>query len=645
MPLVDDLQKFEVTSECLRCAEYSFQLAINPCQHPKFDSNIFRLLYLLRCLCNTCGGVIYLTREGDDKYVEGTFERFKESLFDIIAKNPQVSRNDMELVEISLNFGIQQSWAALILLAAKAVFQTGLCLTPRGDVYEIRQGNVDECQLLQQRSLESPPQLAEESNAGDHMAHFDQNEPRIHTLYADNPSFFSGECRSAEQSEHLHKDESNNGNHPTNTAQTSPENIPEATGSASPPAMDYSAYRRVSWTNNKSNWQSYVNIKKIETERLLTKCDMLKPALPMRRTPCRDQLQYMFTTEEDMEHVLATCTTDKHVPSFAIACKSWRSIVTNSRYDTPPTGHICDILTVTAEGRICFWVIVANYNVDLNSVRVYLMTTGRMIKYQLARNGQQNMRQFYIQCGISSPDVSMQTSFEVESAEMQDCFFHLFPKKNNFTALQRALAVVILSRESPLRRCGSDQTSILLSAEQADKLMHRGKVNYICGAAGSGKSWIAAELYRMHGREQSVYICSTDAFAKYLEYNGHTGTPIKCDQDLIVEIEKGTFQNKTCVIIDDSHRLPCSTSSMEVLFHLLRDNREMALFVFADNDYQSFEKHRQLAMYDCFQHLTRKIMKQPLIVEPLTEVYRNTRKVVSFIQSAVNDIQDRPCKI
>ncbi len=542
----------------------------------------------------------------------------------MIAGESRLSIHVLELVQIYLNFGTERSWGALVLPGSDRCFQAGMHMDIHGNI----------------KDYDGQVRSRDITNDSEHVWLAKRRPP----LSVEIPSTLSQETKDGKTSETF-RFHHNKPYEPINIDHDAPENILQADGGDSKPPVDYSEYQKLDWTNNKENWQKYVKIKQIETDELLTSCDMLQPAVPMRVTPGRDQLQYMFKSQDDMEHILATCAMNENVPAFAIACKSWRSIVSDHDDDSTPKGHICDILTVSGKGRICFWVVVAN-NDEMDFAHGYLMTTGRMIKHQLVRRGSQKMSQLYIHCGISSTGLLKQTSLEAESEQMQNCLLHIFPKDNDFKIVQRALAAVILSRESRLSRCAADQTSILLSARQAEVLMHRAKVNYISGAAGSGKSWIAAEVYRMHGRNRSVYICTTGAFVQFLEFNGHRGTLIKCDMDLMAEIEKGTFWNKTCIIIDDSHNLSCSKTSMKALFHLLRDTREMALFVFADNDYQSFEKDRQIAMHECIYQLTRDVLKQPLRSLHLTEIYRNTRKVVSFIQSAVQGTEEiSHCKI
>ncbi len=220
---------------------------------------------------------------------------------------------------------------------------------------------------------------------------------------------------------------------------------------------------------------------------------------------------------------------------------------------------------------------------------------------------------------------------------METLFSQVCKSKTDFVLLQRALACNILSTECLPKQCVGDQTSITLSAKQAEVLMNKAKVNYISGPAGSGKSLIAVQLYKMHGRQKTAYICTTRPFLEYLRFNGCSGILIQSDQDLRREVRDGTFIGKECIIIDDSHNFMCSRSAVKELFHILRDHSGMSLFVFADNDYQSFDRKRQESVYDYFHSLTREVLGQRPRVEYLMEIYRNSQKVVSFLQSTIQD--------
>ncbi len=598
-----DLQKITATPKNLTCGEYAFTISINPYQHPQFDSNIHHLLAIFGTLYNACGGVIYLTRQGNDPVPKQKIDLFGTRFLQMVSHRTGISRDLFSFIEFTQTFDTERSWGSLVLLsraAHQASIQVEFSLAIDGDIYPVEQTesqNTDTQTTLQQRI-----NFNETSAAARHQ----------------------GGLQSASSSQDA-------GYH----------------GAKAIHKVNYSSYPTLNWAKNKYGWEKFVNVKEVNTSEILTSCSMLQPKSPMVVTPDRHQLQYMFQSASDMERVLATCETETNVGGFAIVCKSWRSIVSSSKTYQRPPGHICDILTVTEKGQVTFWTIVADVNEEnINEAMEYLMITGRMVKYQLVRNSSQGLPTLFIQCGLIAPCVRTQMPIEVESAKMQQHLHHFSCEDPvSFKTLQRALSMVILSRETPLTRYAFDEAGVLLSARQAEVLMHRGKVNYIEGPPGCGKSWIAAELYKMHSGDKTVYICTTEPFLEFLRLNMVRGTLVQCDNDLITEINTGTFRNKTCVIIDDSHNFSCSNSAMKELFHLLKDNREMALFVFADNDCQSFDRERQQAMKKCIHDLTREVLEEEPVSLPLTEIYRSTRKVVSFIQSSAEDIRRTHYKI
>ncbi len=71
----------------------------------------------------------------------------------------------------------------------------------------------------------------------------------------------------------------------------------------------------------------------------------------------------------------------------------------------------------------------------------------------------------------------------------------------------------------------------------------------------------------------------------------------------------------------------------------------MSLFVFADNDYQSFDREMQQAMRNCIRELSLQVLGKEPHYSYLTAVYRNTQKVVSFVQSAIQDSYEDHQKI
>ncbi len=123
---------------------------------------------------------------------------------------------------------------------------------------------------------------------------------------------------------------------------------------------------------------------------------------------------------------------------------------------------------------------------------------------------------------------------------------------------------------------------------------------------------------------------------QYLKETECEATLVRNDDELWNHIEHGTFGNKVCVIIDESHHLRCSREGLEQLVVIVEKQR-MFVFVFADNEYQSFDRENQRQIKNCSHDLSRKFLGYYPKTHTFTEVYRNTRKIVSFSQHAIED--------
>ncbi len=409
---------------------------------------------------------------------------------------------------------------------------------------------------------------------------------------------------------------------------------------------DFSSVKVLEWSKNKDSWENNVHVEILRISKIVDSCSLWKPTKPMTVTPDRKKLQEWFPAVEDMNETLLEVNTNmREDPGFAVACKTWMFHVSNCQTEIRPPGHICDILTVTNKGKMCLWAICIDQNGrNIDRQMEYLLTTGRMIKERLLNQpGDEDLSNICIKCHLFFPgNTSTEGCAAVRSAlgelEMMQCqILRVCGDEVNFESLQRAIAMLILSKESPLKRPVGEQTAITLSKEQLEVLFNNKRVNYVSGPAGSGKSYTAAFLYRQYGRSNSVYISTTLEFVRYLEFSGYEGTLIRTDQDLLREIRNDTFKNKTCIIIDDSHNFACSKRSVKKIFALMKKNKEMSLYVFADNEYQSFDKKRQEAMRDCIRELSQEVLE----IEPhyayLTTIYRNTKKVVSFVQTVIKE--------
>ncbi len=191
-------------------------------------------------------------------------------------------------------------------------------------------------------------------------------------------------------------------------------------------------------------------------------------------------------------------------PGFGIVCKTWKFHVSNKESESLPAGHICDILTVSQHSRVTPWVVCRHLDGrHINHQMEYLMTVGRMMKYQLVHHASGDTSNVFVECHLLFPDASSSLRDAVsslivdESLEMQSELWHVCNDPVNFDSLRKALSIMILAKESPLNRHVGDQTIITLSAQQAELLLYNGRVNYVTGPAGSGKSYTAAFIYKM----------------------------------------------------------------------------------------------------------------------------------------------------
>ncbi len=606
---------------------------MNPWQHPSYDENIHHLLALLTALCGGCGGVVYLITDDTENVTQETFHIYQKRVLALIGRKLEGLSLSVNMVQFSLLLGTHRSWAAVLLKKSYAALkyppvETKGIWKPQPVTFEIDMfGQIHTTPLSYTHSHNY--QEKERS-----LASRDQGATRSVLLPIYSQATVPYQAESG-----------------TSSASATSVTMPRDSNDDEIFEIDFSSCQRLDWADNAKDWQKYVTTKELSTDDMIASCPAWKPAQPMKVTPDIDSIRYLFESEKDMGETLSKIATEE--PGCAVVCRTWRFHISdiNLTEDLPP-GHICDILTVTDTGRLSFWVVVDGLDEQkFHSQMEYLMITGRMLKYQIVQRGEgDGLSDLWIDCRLLPLTISHTTdsSVKLRLSECREIQFHLYEMYQdgvNFELLQKALTMTILSKESPLKRCVAEHTSIRLSEQQAEVLTNKAKVNYVIGPAGNGKSYTGAWLYKMYGKEHSVYICPTKEFFEYLKFNGCTGTLVLGDEDLAREIRRGTFGNKICVVIDDCHKLTCTRKSLKKLFEVLKNNRDMSLFVFADNDYQSFDRKRQQTMKDCILDLTRTVLKAVPQICYLTTIYRNTRKVVSFVQAAIQDVYDGHQKI
>ncbi len=337
-------------------------------------------------------------------------------------------------------------------------------------------------------------------------------------------------------------------------------------------------------------------------------------------------------------------------PGFAIAISSWVPFFPEPDLLQQPSTHLCDILTAeNGEGlklpqpNVCLWVIVSSSTEQTIQKQIqYMFILERRIKYQLSKQSS-GVRNLAIRCMLHStqPEDNARiehTLYELGIQHMQTFLCSAFNDKNTFDAIRQSIALLFLSQESAIKNCAGNQLSVTLSAQQAQTLLEirSKKVSYVSSAPGTGKTLCGLNLYRDYGREHCVYICPTEPLLYYLRHNGCDATLVRNDAELNRQVKCGTFENKECVIIDESHRLRCCKAGLETLFTIIKEG-QMRLVVFADNSYQSFDRENQENIESYIHDHSKKILGYYPHTPIFTEIYRNTRKVVSFLQHAVED--------
>ena len=585
----------------IKCAEYSFSCCLNPLQHPCFDGNIHHLAVLVTALCNTCGGVVYL-----------------EAPAGILREEIKMHVFTKHLTE------------------ALSITEVPQCLL---ETFEFSTGDPFFCAIIV--SKHSKQLLPYKLGGNEIYLRLDVHGRLLHeniTEHGEKGPDIADEVELSPISELL-----------TETQQSAQQNVAvhnptvEPTDIVNPPPA-LPTFRKLTWDQNKRNWQGILKESHDSYEEWITLCDIWKPMSPMRITPDTGSLKYLFPSDTDCTETLTKL--EIKTPGFAIATRTWTSFLPHlDTLTAPHPSHLCDILTVSRENDVCLWVIVSDSSQDTTQEQLrYMLTLGKTIKHQIATRNR-DVPNFTIRCFLYSiqevDNVLIEhTLGQLGIKDMQDLMYQTFQEKGNFAGLQRGIALLLLSQESHITTCVGHQRSVKLSAKQALTLLKvKGKrVSYVSSAPGTGKTLCGISLYREFGKDRSVYICPTKPLIQYLKYNECKATLVQDDEQLGSEIECGTFESKVCVIIDESHHMRCSRDGLKQLFNIMR-NQRMFLFVFADNKYQSFDRSKQEQIEKFIHDLSKEVLGYYPETSTFTEVYRNTRKIVSFLQHAIEDTE------
>ncbi len=596
-----ELNACAVPSKELTCGEYCFHQFMNPFQHPCFDQNIHHLTTLLTALSSTCGGVVYLNSREQIVLNEVQFSSFRLRLLALL----DVFENLLEIFQD----GNGRSWATMVVRKSQEALQCyfnyscmKLCIGIHGQLEHNECTTDSEGLETSKIPRKNAPDSASKETIGD-----DGSPPsKIPKLRTDS------------------KDE---------TIQ---------------PAVDFSALHELNWDKNKCNWQEILKEANISADECINKCDIWNPRLPMQITPDRNSLSCLFLSDFECRETI--CKLETKTPGFAIVSRSWTSFLPDLGILQRPPNHLCDFLTIATGGvllqpKICLWVVVSASNEHIIQRQIeYMFIVGRTIKHQLS-NQTRDIPNLAIRCMLHSTHLEDNAKIENKLQELgtqnvQDFLCSELNETNTFEAVRRCIALLLLSQTSPVKTCAGNQMSVKFSAKQAQTLLEikSRKVSYVSCPPGTGKTLCGLALYREFGKDHSVYLCPTEPLSRYLRHNGCEAKLVRDDEELDSQIKDGTFKNKTCVIIDESHRLRCSKAGLGKLFNIVKRG-QMRLIVFADNSYQSFDRENQENIETYIHDFSKKILGYYPHTPIFTEIYRNTRKVVSFLQHAVGDLQ------
>ncbi len=600
-----DINACVVPSEELECGEYCFHLCVNPFQHPCLDQNIHHLTALLTALSNTCGGVVHLNTPLQIAMKEspGCFSAFKSRLLSL----PGIRKNLLETLESRDG----TFWAIIAVKKCQGSLSGNFdCVKLWLDIHG---------QLQREKFNTKDGQLTSNDTVQD-------EEPDPGSLGIDDV----GRASSSE----VYKSR-------TETTDDHKAQLVES-------PVEFSTIHELNWDTNKVNWQGTLEKATLSPKEVIDSCDIWEASLPMQMTPDRDSLKHLFPSETECFEALRKLETQ--TPGFGIASKSWGSLLPRLGNLQRPPNHLCDILTVAKpdcfdqpQPMTCLWVIVSSSTDQIIQRQIeYMFIVGRAIKHQLSKQDEE-IPNLAIQCLLHSScaedNATIQNTIQKLGIQhMQQFLCSAFNDMHSFDAIRRCIALLLLSQESPMKTSAGNQLSVKLSAQQAKALLNikSRKVSYISSAPGTGKTLCGLALYRDFGKTRSVYISPTEPLLQYLKYNGCEATLVRNDKELYHQIKCGTFDNKMCVIIDESHRLRCSKAYLRDLFMLMKEHKTR-LFVFADNAYQSFDRENQQQIQTYIYELSREVWERPPYEPILSEIYRNTRKVVSFLQHAMGD--------
>ncbi len=585
----EDCNKFIVETQELQCPEYCFKVPFNSFQHPKYRYNIYKLLTVIKALGSSMGGVVVLCREpGQIGRVKlGDVLVFTERLKQwILNGNPSCATDMLQCEHLSEDDAV---WGIILV---KVNRPTDLSF----------QVSIGESGLMVFRDAFLAVSSSEESNAAS---------------ISGDPDFTA-----AMPTGQISETES--------TPVSTPESV---SGPMTDWEIEWQLENKIAWTTHKKNWQQYVGLDPDSS--LESHIRKYAPSSPifMPSDPIIFSPSYMLKTlmdESDRNRMIEAMRAKLDSPrAFAIVSPSWLNHIGKEERFKRPSNHVVDILVVTENGSIYLWTIVECVGTADSDQRAYMLITGRLTKFLLLKD-QMERFDLRVDCYL----YNLQSN-NVEEPQLQQHTKSLFVNNIDFRLIQETLAQAIATKETYLRNVTGEACGYKLSAEQwriADKI-NRAPVMLVSGPPGSGKTLLCSHFLQEKGTmTQCIYVCTNYALAAFMRSQNISSVQVvQTDAELSEMIKRGKFNDKTCITFDDVHRLSCSDQTVTCLLSLTKNHPDVRLYVFCDNKFQCFDKIKHsfpIVLERCCQR-----MGVELSSHCLTEIHRNTRRIMSFLSA------------
>ncbi len=280
--LAGELSRTFSTPGELRCGEYSFNLKMNPLQHPIYDANIHHLLALFTSLCHGCGGVVYLVTHDVENVTHKTFQVYKERLLAVISAKLKCLALPANMVQVSLLLGTHRSWAA-VLVKKSCKILTYPPVETRG-IWKPVNFEIDLFGQMHTKPLSATqsPNFREVASSS-----FSPIQAAANSVLR--PPYTQENLQYQTEPEI------------SSASVTAPVTVHPPSDDTEIPQVDFSTCQRLDWADNTKDCQKYVNITEVKTDDIVASCPMWKPTKPMKITPDEQSIRYLFQSETDME--------------------------------------------------------------------------------------------------------------------------------------------------------------------------------------------------------------------------------------------------------------------------------------------------------------------------------------------------------